>query len=295
MSLLQERLNLGNNAPDMPQQNNSNSYSDQILENTYVYEPPDTSWSFPIGQKKREQSVKREQFYEDSADMSEEMLEAYELKQAREDSKKERQSCIRSRIINSMLVFACIYIIFLIYGVVVTNYRYDNNGKIVPQIMSVSDISEKKQFDVILGQYENCRLLYEEVLMLDYRLGEGVEDPLTIAPQYEELLDDVENLSIKIDALDPDTKYMQIKEMLLSWVQNDIAIYLQKMSSAISRNNADDANTALAYKSQMYDSFSLITENVVVMGEKINGTDVTELKKWSPDTYISNAINGKQN
>ena len=295
MSLLQERLNLGNNALDMPQQNNPNLYSDQISENTYIYEPPDTSCSFPISQKNRGQSVKREQFYEDSADISEEMLEAYELKQAREDSKKERQYRIHSRIINSMLVFACIYIIFLIYGVVVTNYRYDNNGKIVPQIMSVSDISEKKQFDVILGQYENCRLLYEKVLMLDYRLGEGVEDPLTIAPKYAELLDDVENLSIKVDALDPDTKYMQIKEMLLSWIQNDIAIYLQKMSSAISQNNADDANTALAYKSQMYDSFSLITENVVVMGEKINGTDVTELKKWSPDTYISNTINGKQN
>lgn len=225
---------------------------------------------------------------------TEEDLELYELEKRRSDAKRVRYLEIRGKVINIALVTACVYIIFLIYGVIMTNYAYDSTGNIAPMVLSVSDIREKKNFDVILVQYENARVLYEKILILDYRLGEGVETPISIAPEYEALLDEVETLSIKTNALDIDTRYQQVKEMILAWVSNDAAVYLQKMSSAISKNNADDANVAITYKQLMYNDFSMITENIAVMGDNINGVDLTEIKKWSPEGYIEDFIKGKE-
>lgn len=92
------------------------------------------------------------------------------------------------------------------------------------------------------------------------------------------MLDEIETLSIKLNALDSDTKYDQIKYMISSWIQNDAAIYLQKMSSAISQNNSEDASIALSYQTAMYNNFSLITENLVAMGDAIEGVNVTDIK-----------------
>ena len=107
------------------------------------------------------------------------------------------------------------------------------------------------------------------------------------------MLDEIETLSIKLNALDSDTKYDQIKYMISSWIQNDAAIYLQKMSSAISQNNSEDASIALSYQTAMYNNFSLITENLVAMGDAIEGVNVTDIKNWSPEKYIDSETNGK--
>lgn len=224
-------------------------------------------------------------------DMSEEMLEAYELKKAREEKAKLKRDSTIGKIVNSLFVVACLYIIFLIYGVVVTDYYYDESGNIVPQVLSVSDIKESKGFEKIMVQYESCRILYEKILMLDYRLSQGIEDPLVLALEYEELLSDVENILIQLDAL-KDTKYSQIKGMLYTWAGTDAAIYLQKISSAISLNNSEDASIALSYQTIMYNDFSLISENMVSMGESLNGIDVTDIKNWSPEGYLDETIKG---
>lgn len=293
MSRLQDRLNAVNNV-----QQNANQvpkYEQPSFENEkIIYEAPKTEFqTFRDRFGKIENTIEEELSTNNDA-FSEEMLEAEELKRLHNAYQQEQKEKRMSKTVSVILTIACVYIIFLIYGVIVTDYKYNDEGVIVPQIMSVEDIKEKKQFDVIVGQYENCRMLYEKTLMLDYRLGQGIEDPMIIAPEYEALLDEVENLSIKTDALEVDTQYTQVKMMLLSWVQNDIAIYLQKMSSAISQNNSEDANTALVYQTQMYNNFSLITQNVVAMGESINGTDMTEIKQWSPETYVNNTINSQE-
>lgn len=294
MGLLQDRLS---------NQAHSEVYSNPPKINIHMeqeYPMPEQSPIKCNAQEKEKKSLfsgktvsQKEEIVTEPEEMTEEMLLAYELKKSHDEKVKLQKSRNSEKFVNIICVILCGYLIFLIYGVICTNYHYNDSGVIEPQVLSVSDIREGKKFDVILVQYENCRLLYEKILMLDYRLGQGVEDPLVIAPEYEKMLDEVENLSVKINALDSDTKYEQIKNMMSSWIQNDTAIYLQKMSSAISQNNSDDASIALSYQNAMYNNFSTITENIVVMGEAIEGVDVTEIKNWSPERYIDQAINGK--
>ena len=228
-----------------------------------------------------------------SSDETEEDFFINSLDQARKEEEAVRKHKKRKRILNFVMVAACVYVIFLIYGVFCTSFQYNEKGEITPVVLSVSEIKALKNYNTILVQYEDCRVLYEKILQLDYRLGLGVEDPMTLAPEYEKLLDEVNDLTVKTDALDVDMRYATIKNMLLNFVKTDTAVYLQKISSGISQNNGDDAAVAIEYKNLMYDDFSLITQNMITVGENIKGANVNGVKKWSPEGYIDEFINGK--
>ena len=228
--------------------------------------------------------------YADSSNLTDRNLEDYaEIR----DNTKMKRGNLHTRIINFILIAGCIYLLVLIFGAAVTKYQYNSDGKAVPEKMSVDDIRQKHNFDTILTQYEYCRSLYEKTLLLDYRDAQGQEDTLEIAPEYEALLDDVQNLSVKTDAISVDTKYDQVKSMMVNWIKNDIAVYLQNISAAISENNTEKANNALQDKDRVYDDFSLITQNIVALGSSISGADLTDIKSWTPEDYVDQEINGK--
>lgn len=228
--------------------------------------------------------------YADSSNLTDRNLEDYaEIR----DNTKMKRGNLHTRIINFILIAGCIYLLVLIFGAAVTKYQYNSDGKAVPEKMSVDDIRQKHNFDTILTQYEYCRSLYEKTLLLDYRVAQGQEDTLEIAPEYEALLDDVQNLSVKTDAISVDTKYDQVKLMMVNWIKNDIAVYLQNISAAISENNTEKANNALQDKDRVYDDFSLITQNIVALGSSISGADLTDIKSWTPEDYVDQEINGK--
>ena len=227
--------------------------------------------------------------YADSSNLTDRNLEDYaEIR----DNTKMKRGNLHTRIINFILIAGCIYLLVLIFGAAVTKYQYNSDGKAVPEKMSVDDIRQKHNFDTILTQYEYCRSLYEKTLLLDYRVAQGQEDTLEIAPEYEALLDDVQNLSVKTDAISVDTKYDQVKSMMVNWIKNDIAVYLQNISAAIS-DNTEKANNALQDKDRVYDDFSLITQNIVALGSSISGADLTDIKSWTPEDYVDQEINGK--
>ena len=228
--------------------------------------------------------------YADSSNLTDRNLEDYaEIR----DNTKMKRGNLHTRIINFILIAGCIYLLVLIFGAAVTKYQYNSDGKAVPEKMSVDDIRQKHNFDTILTQYEYCRSLYEKTLLLDYRVAQGQEDTLEIAPEYEALLDDVQNLSVKTDAISVDTKYDQVTSMMVNWIKNDIAVYLQNISAAISENNTEKANNALQDKDRVYDDFSLITQNIVALGSSISGADLTDIKSWTPEDYVDQEINGK--
>ncbi len=228
--------------------------------------------------------------YADSSNLTDRNLEDYaEIR----DNTKMKRGNLHTKIINFILIAGCIYLLVLIFGAAVTKYQYNSDGKAIPEKMSVDDIRQKHNFDTILTQYEYCRSLYEKTLLLDYRVAQGQEDTLEIAPEYEALLDDVQNLSVKTDAISVDTKYDQVKSMMVNWIKNDIAVYLQNISAAISENNTEKANNALQDKDRVYDDFSLITQNIVALGSSISGADLTDIKSWTPEDYVDQEINGK--
>lgn len=188
------------------------------------------------------------------------------------------------------MVMLCLYLIFLIYGVTVTDYQYNQLGKVEATKLSVSDIRNLKEYNNYLQYYQAARLLYERCLTLDYRMAQGQEDPKVIAPEYDDMLEEISSLTVKIDAASFSSKYTQLKTMLLSWVKTDIAVYCQNMSASISQNNETKAQNALAGRENMYQNFSKITANLIALGSDINGAHVQKIKEWSPEGYVEKNV-----
>lgn len=225
----------------------------------------------------------------DDFEASVETAEAQTETASKEEDKKNSK---HSKIVQILLIIGCVYLIFLIYGAINTQYVYNAKGNVVAQPMSVKEIEAKNDYDKFAAQYRQARTLYEKVLLLDYRIGAGEEDPLTIAPEYEKLLDSVDKLSIQVQALELSSEYTQVLTMLTSWIQNDLAIYCQDMSKAISQNDSSAEETALEYKTIMYNDFSSITQNLVTIGKKTTGADYSDISKWSPEEYVQTQIGG---
>lgn len=210
-----------------------------------------------------------------------------EKKQSRE--KKLRHAIVRVGQIGLALLSA--YTIFLIYGLIMTEYQYNENGEIVPVIITADEIENKVAFEQLYRYYIQARNLYEEILRLDYKVSIEEQSKL-LATEYESLLDDVSKLVITIDAITVDTKYGQLKSMLLEWVKTDTAVYLQNMSSAILQNDDKRVDEAIAGRNKMYRDFMLLSENMAALGEAISGIDITSMYEWSPEQYVKQVLEG---
>lgn len=212
-----------------------------------------------------------------------------------EESTKKKATILRRKkrlnlLATILLVVFSMYFVFLIYGVLNTSYVYDENGKVVPQVMTVEKLQELDDFNALAKHYRTLRNIYEEILTLDYRIAAGVENPQTIAPLYNEQLKTVESIIIDLQAQSYPAKYTQIYNMLLAWAQTDVGVYLQRMPQAITYNNKEYAQTAVEYRNIMYNDFSIVTSNLISMGKMVYGAELEDIAKWSPEKFISENI-----
>lgn len=211
--------------------------------------------------------------------------------------KKQRSSAIKNRLIlcaQFLLILSCVYMSFLIYGLTVTRYVYNDNGQVAPEVLSLTDLKTLNQYESFSAYYLRARILYEKTLNLDYQLSIAPDSALVIAMDYTALLDEVAKLSVDISAADIDTGYSSIYSQLLNWVKTDIAVYLQNVSAAITNNDAEKANNAVISRDVMYNDFSRLTANAVALAQSTKGANDLSIYDWSPESY-SAALGGDSN
>jgi len=204
--------------------------------------------------------------------------------------KKKVISAAQQKIIKTILVILIFYVVFLIYGLYITEYVYDEKGNVVPEVLSVQEIEEYHEYDTLKAYYLVIRDLYEKIIVLDYRLGLGTEDFNLLASEYETLLNDVSTIVVQLQAYTPPTKYNQAYNMLMQLAQTDIAVYIQNISGAITQNDSDKASKAIINKETIYNNFVRATEIMVSLSDGIKKVDVSDIKNWSADKVRAEKI-----
>jgi len=211
--------------------------------------------------------------------------ESLESVQRGEKMRRIKRGC--SQVITVLLVILSVYLTFLIYGVSQTNYIYDNNGQIQPEILSTEDKAILAEYESLSQYYLRERILYEKTLSLDYRLSLEPDNALTIAMEYQGLLEEVAKLTVDINAADFSTAYEGVKAQLLTWVKTDIAVYLQNMSGALTNNDGDKAQKALISRDVMYNDFQTITSNLANLCHNTKGARNGNIFTWSPEAFVA--------
>ena len=202
-------------------------------------------------------------------------------------------SPVKRRIVGIILSLCCVYMVFLIYGVVMTDFVFDSDGVVTPEIKTLQEVTAQHEFENVVAYYYRARMIYENCLTLDYRIAKGEEDPLAVSPDYEKMLDSIGKLSIDLQALTVDKSYTQIQEMLLAWVGTDIAVYCQNMASAISKNDSSAAEQAILGREVCYNDFAILTANIVSMGSTLKGVDISDIRDWSTEKYTREVLEGE--
>lgn len=219
-----------------------------------------------------------------------EELEAMMSEEAYAKSEKRRRGVRRAGIV--VMTLLCVYLTMLIYGTLVTEFRYDESGAVAPVEMSVEDISNRNEYMTIVGMYMQCRTLYEKILVLDYRMASGVEDLMAIAPEYEEAIDVVNSLAVQLDAVSVGSKYNQVLNMMYTWTNTHMFNYCRYMSTAVSQGDEQAAAEAIAARQYVLDTFQLITQNVVTLGSEVKGYSLNEITDWSPEGFVRKHLEG---
>ena len=284
-TLLQERLRQSEGKPDDPSRSDVGEQENIVSGPLRFYPSAHTE-----KQEKKEEKKPEYNRYEDEMRMIRE-----DEKDQLEKLRREKRKYLIERIFQVVLIVSCVYLVFLIYGAVNTSYTYNTKGEVVPLVVDVDTIRSQNEFKSVSTQYFQARTLYEEVLSLDYRLGmagKTGEDPLLIAPEYEKILEKVTKLSVQMNALTVPARYTQPFNMLLSWVQDDLALYCQYISRAITQNNSADMNQALYYKDSMYNKFRQITQVLATLGSTVERSNVEMINEWSPEGYIEKISGG---
>lgn len=231
--------------------------------------------------KQKEKRIVEERFTEEDEKELELSYETAETK----SRKREQVTGQLIRALQILLIIASVYMTYLIYGVFVTSYSYDASGQVVPNIMSVSELQEIAEYDVLQSYYLRAQNLYKETLELDYKLSQNEDNALLIAMEYQELLKTVDKLVTDLSAEDVNGKYSAVYAQMRTWIATDIAVYLQNISAAITENSEDKANKALIARGIMYDDFARITDNMVTIARSIKGVYIGDTYSWSPDEY----------
>ena len=217
------------------------------------------------------------------------VLKEYELPEKKKNFKLHREIKIPSfrKIKAGLLTLACFYLIFLIFGVRVTQYTYDSRGYTVPIKMTLDDVKKEKEFEQILAYYMECKTLYEKVLQIDYQLSLDSSQSLILATKYEGILDEIDSFLTQINSLSVKSDYTLLKAMLYNWCADDVAVYLQNIANALTTNNSTTAGYALTNRAQTKVDFQTITDNFVSVGKTIKGVNVADFQDWTPDYYYN--------
>lgn len=192
-----------------------------------------------------------------------------------------KKSAIANSVLKIVLIASIFYVLFLIFGVIITEYEYDEKGNVAPVVYSVDEIKEKKEFELLKVYYINIRNLYEDIIVLDYRLGTGTEDFIGLSVEYDSLLDTVNSIVVQMEAYEPPANYRQTYSLMLQLIKTDIAVYLQNVSAAIAQNNEDKANKAILNRETVYNVFVQVTNNIIRLGDTVKGVDISDVSSWS--------------
>lgn len=223
---------------------------------------------------------------EEEVEFEERLLQEQEL-----NAIEAKKSAGKKAFMDAVLIIMCVYLVSLTYGVFNTDFKYGDAGEIEPVVLSVSDLSERAQFSVILDLYYKCRNEYQEVLKLDWMMVQGTVDTKTIAPKYEVASGNFSALINQIEGAKIDVKYYQIGQLMDEWART-ACDYCEYVARFLTAYNAEAEAEAVGARESTSRNFQTLSQNIVVLGQELSGVDMSDVYNWDPDAYVRKEMTG---
>lgn len=210
----------------------------------------------------------------------------YKIDGAGIGKKKRDRAIIINKAIKLILILMCLYIVFLIIGVISTDYYIDENNKRQAVIAKIDTLEKRDDYKTLSSYITQIREIMVDITIIDIKVSNGDITYAQAANQYTNILDDnVDSLIPKIKVLNVQPEQELLKQNLQVILANDIGYYLQLMPKALLANNETDVSNALVWKQSMMQTYSSIDEGIRDLASSIKKED-DEFLKWNLEKAV---------
>lgn len=162
-----------------------------------------------------------------------------------------------------VIVFIVAYILFVAVGAFSTSFTTNEIGERKAQIVDVSMLMERESFYKLREQYLIIKNLLFMINEIDQQfLISGEDELFMISTQYQDILPQIDKVLPVARAIVVDTKYNSLKKQAEN-IYESIAIYLQKMGSALIEKNDVTFEEALTWRRKYYHDFEKFRLNLI--------------------------------
>lgn len=287
MSLLSDRLGVTVSSDEKNSEEKSNA----------VFLPPQKPKKTKPPKERKKQKIKKEKLPKEKPETENLLTEVKaisemdeltppDIEKVNESAKKDKRILITGKVGLIAVSLVCVYMVFLIFGAIMTPfYRQSENTKAYPVVMSVEDIRKKEEYEKLYNLFLTAKEIYEEVIMIDYRLSTGSESDALIAADYTAVLEKTSSLYTSINAVSFSKEYTPVVAVLEEWVYTDMPVYLQNVSNALILDDTDTAQQAIIGQTVVETNFTTLQKNVLSLAEGIKAVDLSEIEDWSVEKY----------
>lgn len=181
---------------------------------------------------------------------------------------------IRGRVAITAIALLCAYLVFLIIGVISTDYYVTDEQTNMPVIAGYQTLQAREDYKEIKKNMTEIREIMRDMTIIDIKVANEDISYNEAAVQYTQLLNDkIDVLIPKIQAMDLTDGNALIQQEMESLLANDIAIYLQKISAGLQASDASAVQTALAWRESAFTSYDTLSEHITALAQAIKQED----------------------
>lgn len=183
--------------------------------------------------------------------------------------------------LKTLLALLCIYLLFLLFGMVVSEYYIDENGIRQPIVLSMDYLYNREDYNELRAHYDAIEDLVVDITIVDIYLANEDLTAMEAVTQYTAFLNERVDIMIpKITAMELGKEQAVLQQSMETILANDIAVYLQKMVDGLKTGNSESINTAMVWRDRFLSSFRVIRSDMANLCEKVK-FDSTDLREWN--------------
>lgn len=200
--------------------------------------------------------------------------------------KQKRNKKIKSVIEIVAFILVTSYLFILLIGIFTTQHYVDENNQVQLIVADIDAIKDRSDFNEIKDMMEEVRSILVDVTILDIKVANEDITYTEAAGQYTALLDDIDVLIPKVQAMDLESNNLLIQQSIESILSNDIAIYLQNISSALTTSDSSTLSTALQWRESIWQSYDDLDYQIGILASNLHKED-DEYFAWDLETAVT--------
>lgn len=188
---------------------------------------------------------------------------------------------VKKHWLKTLLIVVCLYVAFVIFGMLSTGYYIDDNGYRQPIEVTFSYLEDREDYQKLKEQYDNICSLMVDITIVDIHLSNEEYTDLEAVTYYQDLLNERVDVMIpKITALEVGEEQAVLQESLQTLLSNDVAIYLQKMVEGLRSGNRASIESALTWRDKAFSSFEALRGDMANFARRVK-MDYQSIENWS--------------